>query len=274
MKLEHHPIANIFPMMREEEFLPFKEGMKKFGYNPKKPIVIFEGKILDGRNRNKSASELGMDVPSIEFIPNGKTPLDFVIEENLKRRHMTTGQLAASSLELYDALRDQYMKRDAKNLPTEFKGGCNMSRAKHTAKMFGVGRTAVTTCLMMRKYNPEILARVKTGELTLSNAYKLMPKVRSMKQNEASEAAISKEVLKEFKTPFEMPLVFDSYEKFMGQHRLALNDAGYMMQAVMVRHKVYVQIVKEGQNFKPWGNCRSEYQYKIAVVGAMKDFKI
>ena len=48
---EVHPIANIFPLLDENSptFKAFVEDIEKRGQ--REPIWIFEGKILDGRNR-------------------------------------------------------------------------------------------------------------------------------------------------------------------------------------------------------------------------------
>ena len=44
-----HPIANIFPRMSDTEFDELVEDIKKNGLQ--EHIWLYEGKILDGRNR-------------------------------------------------------------------------------------------------------------------------------------------------------------------------------------------------------------------------------
>jgi hypothetical protein len=49
IKYEFHPIANIFPMLPEAELATLTEDIKVNGLKLK--ILLYQGKILDGRNR-------------------------------------------------------------------------------------------------------------------------------------------------------------------------------------------------------------------------------
>ena len=51
-KLELHPLADLFPMMTDEELDELGEDMLKLGQ--REPIWLYEGKILDGRNRYRA----------------------------------------------------------------------------------------------------------------------------------------------------------------------------------------------------------------------------
>ena len=61
---EFHPIANVFPLVKGEEFKQFKKDIKT--NKLREPIVIYEGKILDGRNRYNACKELKALVKSGE----------------------------------------------------------------------------------------------------------------------------------------------------------------------------------------------------------------
>jgi hypothetical protein len=58
--LEFHPLADIFPLLE--------------GQDLHEPIVLFEGKILDGRNRYRACGAAGIE------------PVAYVISLNLRRR--------------------------------------------------------------------------------------------------------------------------------------------------------------------------------------------
>jgi ParB-like chromosome segregation protein Spo0J len=52
-----HPIAEIFPMISNDELRELAEDIRKNGML--EPITLFEGKILDGRNRFNAAKLVG-----------------------------------------------------------------------------------------------------------------------------------------------------------------------------------------------------------------------
>src|SRR5258706_14802421 len=59
MEYEFHPLANIFPLMTDEEIDALGEDMLKQGQ--REPIVLFEGMILDGRNRYNACLRKGIE---------------------------------------------------------------------------------------------------------------------------------------------------------------------------------------------------------------------
>lgn len=73
-------------------------GQRTFGsvflfVYPKDLGAFFDGKILDGGNRYRACTELGIAPETIEY--SGGDPLAFVLSENLHRRHLTQIQQAA-----------------------------------------------------------------------------------------------------------------------------------------------------------------------------------
>lgn len=49
--MQFHELADLFPMLCEEELSELADQIERDGFDTTHPIVIFEGKILDGRNR-------------------------------------------------------------------------------------------------------------------------------------------------------------------------------------------------------------------------------
>jgi hypothetical protein len=88
-KIPFHPLANKYPLMEGLEFEAFKAGIQEAGMI-RQPIVLYEGKILDGRNRYNAGTELGMPVPTRDFDPATEgDPEVFVRNLNDDRRHET-----------------------------------------------------------------------------------------------------------------------------------------------------------------------------------------
>ncbi|WP_373085280.1 ParB N-terminal domain-containing protein [Sneathiella sp.] len=83
-----HPYANLFPTMKGSAFQELVASIRNDGLE--QPIVTFEGKILDGRNR--AAACANAQVTSTYVKDKGDDPLGFVIRHNLTRKHLTTSQ--------------------------------------------------------------------------------------------------------------------------------------------------------------------------------------
>jgi N6-adenosine-specific RNA methylase IME4 len=84
--LRFHPLANLFPMLVEERRPSFRESLTKEQWHP---ITLFEGGVLDGRNRYRELSDLNKSISYRQFVGTRSQALDFVIAENLERRDLS-----------------------------------------------------------------------------------------------------------------------------------------------------------------------------------------
>jgi len=88
-----HPLSNMFPLMQGEEFDALVEDIRKNGQ--REPIVLYQGKVLDGRNRHNAclAAEVGLKISKHEDdCPYIGDPAAYVISKNIRRRHLTAEQ--------------------------------------------------------------------------------------------------------------------------------------------------------------------------------------
>ena len=60
-----HELANLLPMIEGKAFEDLKADISKRGIL--EPITLFEGRILDGRNRYKAAREVGLKFAAENF---------------------------------------------------------------------------------------------------------------------------------------------------------------------------------------------------------------
>jgi ParB-like chromosome segregation protein Spo0J len=90
--LEFHPLAEMFPLIGDDELRELGEDIRKNGLC--EPITLYEGKILDGRNRYLAAKLIGQTLADKAFrqLPADMDPRAFVISENIQRRHLTAEQ--------------------------------------------------------------------------------------------------------------------------------------------------------------------------------------
>jgi ParB-like chromosome segregation protein Spo0J len=86
-----HDLAEQFPLMAETELRDLAADIRKHGLL--EPIILFEGKILDGRNRHRAAKLAGHKFVDANFtkLPPGRDPRAFV-SANIHRRHLTAEQ--------------------------------------------------------------------------------------------------------------------------------------------------------------------------------------
>lgn len=86
-----HEIANDYPVIPDKEFAELVESVRVNGVRV--PIVMLDGKILDGRNRWAAGQEAGVDVPNRFFDPpTDGDPQEFVTDLNYHRRHLEVVQ--------------------------------------------------------------------------------------------------------------------------------------------------------------------------------------
>lgn len=86
--LEFHDLANIFPLIEGAEFEELKNDIAANGLH--EPVILCDGKILDGRNRYRAAAEVGVEPKYIHY--QGSDPLGYVVSLNLRRRHLSDDQ--------------------------------------------------------------------------------------------------------------------------------------------------------------------------------------
>lgn len=88
MEYETHPAADAFPMMDANRLNDLIDDIREHGLI--EPVIIFEGKILDGRNRYKACLDLGIQPETKQF--KGEDPWAFVWSLNGARRDLVDEQ--------------------------------------------------------------------------------------------------------------------------------------------------------------------------------------
>jgi ParB-like chromosome segregation protein Spo0J len=102
---ELHPFALAIPPMTEAERETLRASIERDGV--KVPIVIYQKKILDGRNRSYFASVFKKPVRIEEFTGTEDEARRHVLILNIHRRHLNGVQLAILAEEFYGARADK-----------------------------------------------------------------------------------------------------------------------------------------------------------------------
>lgn len=90
--LKPHPATDVLPRMTESEYADLKRDIKANGQQ--QPILVWEGKILDGRERYRACKALGIQ-PKTRVLANlAGSAEQMVVSLNVHRRHLTESQKA------------------------------------------------------------------------------------------------------------------------------------------------------------------------------------
>jgi hypothetical protein len=166
MELMPHAAANIFPQMNRADYEGLKNDVMSNGLREK--IVIYQGQILDGRNRYRACTEAGIEPDFRQY--EGHDPIAFVLSVNLHRRHLRPGQRAMIAAEL-----------------TTSKHGGDRSKAQNcalthaqAARQFAISERQVDKAAKVLKAETSgrvsagLMAQIRSGELSLAKAEKLV----------------------------------------------------------------------------------------------------
>jgi len=86
--LEPHPLASLIPEMGDDEYAALVDDIRTRGLM--EPVVLYEGKILDGRHRYRACQEAGRAADCTEYV--GDDPAGYVVALNVHRRHLDREQ--------------------------------------------------------------------------------------------------------------------------------------------------------------------------------------
>lgn len=162
---EYHELSTVFSSFEDtEEFKKLVEDIKRDGLNH--PILLWQGKIVDGRHRHKACHLAGVE-PRYEHLPDGMTlqqVMDRVVAENILRRHLTTGQRAMIAAALANMTSGYRTDVEPKaNLP-EVKSNAD------AAKSLNVSERTVKDAKEVKRDAPDLAEKVARGEMSLNAA--------------------------------------------------------------------------------------------------------
>ncbi len=173
-----HPLADLFPPMADDEYAQLVEDVREHGL--REPVVLFEGKVLDGRHRARACAEAGAELLHREY--DGDDPVGFVVSANMRRRHLTDGQRAAiaAELETTDWGGDRKADQDR---------NCDLDRAT-ASRLLNVHPASTARAAKVRNNAPaEVFDAVKAGTVAPSDAAKIADKPHEV-QREALAAVV------------------------------------------------------------------------------------
>lgn len=208
MSYDIHPAAEIFPMMDAAALRELADDIKAHGQRDW--IELYDGKVIDGRNRIK-ACELAGAEPQYCEIEEEINPVEYVLSKNLFRRHLSESQrsmIGARAKGVYSEEAKERkrsnggdkvsakarIKAEVVNLPPPVK-----ARDQAAAAVNVSGTSIDHASTVLDKGSPELVAAVDAGKVAVSKAAKIAKTIEPAKQMEAVADAPARTE----KTPFD-----------------------------------------------------------------------
>ena len=157
--LKPHPLSCLVPYGQGISTVESAVYMRRVGYDETEPIVLFDGKILDGRHKHVMAQESD-EVPVFVELVEGDL-IDFITKK-LHRQHLTDGQRAVFVAAL----------KKARSEASE----CNHYTPKKTtleedAKEADVSRKTMADAVkVVEQASPAVQAAVASGQVAVNEA--------------------------------------------------------------------------------------------------------
>jgi ParB-like nuclease domain len=82
--------SSIVPLLEGEAFDELVADIRQHGLL--EPIVLLDGRILDGRNRYHACQEAGAELKTVDWNGEAGDALDYVVSQNVIRRHLRPRQ--------------------------------------------------------------------------------------------------------------------------------------------------------------------------------------
>lgn len=194
---ETHPAADLFPMLDDAAIRRLADDIKANGQ--KVPVVLLDGKILDGRNRVAACKLLGHEPRTVEH--NGANPWRAVWSLNAERRQIEDklrlaliGKRMVAGSDAWEAKQAKAKEeassgraraaeerrgvggkltsrasREARQAPKP-RGDETRKTAARLAAEVGVSRATVERALELERKRPEAAAAVARGEVVGARA--------------------------------------------------------------------------------------------------------
>ncbi len=137
--VELHELTSTHPTMNNEQYEAFKLDIATNGQL--QPVLLYRGKIVDGRHRLKALKELGVNTILTTSLNNNLRLKDVrtKVMSTERRRHQSPTQLAIKGYRLH---RDGMKQPDAV-LAT----GCSLSNLQHVVAIEKLGRLDIIELL-------------------------------------------------------------------------------------------------------------------------------
>lgn len=189
---QEHPAAVNLPLLSDKELEGLTDSIRQIGLQ--EPILVLDGRILDGRNRAIACERAGVRLVTKTITTDD--PFKVAWDRNAHRRHWDQGRRAAAWIAHNEAkvrwMKEQAKAQGDKGRSEEAKAGrvgraasvqsrptlaATKPRGDHTTRRASAKESGVSTGTMQKAeslatHDKEALGRVVRGESNLNQEYR------------------------------------------------------------------------------------------------------
>ena len=184
-----HPAATLFPRLHGVTLDELAADIQANGL--REPIVVFQGLLIDGRNRLRACELAGVEPRFVEWQAAGSV-VGYILSVNLHRRHLNESQRAMAAARAKPMFEEEAAKRIAasqfqprqadpfEGVDTQkahdFAAGANLQSARGRAnaeagKALNVSqRSVISASKVLARADDEIIQAVESGTVAVSDA--------------------------------------------------------------------------------------------------------
>ena len=187
----------LIPPLSDDEYQRLEKSILAEGV--RECIITWDGTIIDGHNRYRICQKHGLECPSIERSFQSRDAAKiWIIENQLGRRNLEPGQKAALVIERSEAeVRERARLRQMSNLrrgprvttePSQNENAQETGRTHEVlAKQAGVSPTTVKRVIGVKRKDPELYNKVRSGEITAREAYRKVTNEKKPKSDASAQ---------------------------------------------------------------------------------------
>lgn len=208
---EHHPIAAIFPLMTDDGIELLAADILEHGL--REPIMLFEGKVLDGRNRLAACIAAKVTPRFAEFRGETVEAVALVWSVNCRRRHLNSSQIAIAEAKRVAIDAEYAARREAESKARMSEGGAQAGRGRplldrprqrisnpiepvalrdERARTLGTNNSYLSTASRIVEARPDLAEKIEQGEMTIPKAKLELQRQEKREQLEAKAAVAPK----------------------------------------------------------------------------------
>ena len=269
---EFHDAAAIFELMTQDDFEALVEDIRTNGL--REPIGLYEGKVLDGRNRYRAC--ILADVKRRYAEIDTDDPVAYVMSMNLQRRHLDASQRAMAANRAREV--EEKMAKERQKIRKGQQAGATSANLRELdvgktsdklGEKFGVsGRLVDMANKVQTKGAPTLVKAVNDGDISVSTAAQLteLPLERQEQIAKIGPRAAREHIAKQKVAAKDQPATKDQPNEKPRTANLTDRRISKIVELVEVIHKM---IDKPTEMQVSWGVIRQKVKELYEFVSKL-----